>query len=431
MIKQISDYGVMPSKEIIQTAKIQAAIDDCAQTGAKLVFEKGTYKTGTLFIKSNTNIELSEGAIISGSTNIEDYPDNDASFVDAVDQKRGKALILVYKAENVHISGKGTICGNGAMLNIETRPFLVRLVESKNLYLSDISLKDAAAWCLHISKSSYVEINELKINTRVNHNNDGIDIDSSDHITINECDIVSGDDGICLKSTSEKSCEYVSVKNCRISSNWAAFKIGTETVGDFNHIEISDCYMYDTLGGGIKFVPTDGANVKDVTIKNIKMDNCTGPIFIIVGERLRRYAGIGRDSLSTIEDVVIENIEATINRAPQRGYYDGEEWGNSIGGIIISGTRKNPIKNLTLKNISALLPGGITEQVSTDVSYIGEKYPEFHRMDPVPAKGVYIRDVVDCRLSDISLKFSENDTRELVFTDNTKNLICENITEEA
>ena len=424
-MKYIDEYGVFPNTAEILTEKIQFAIDDCAKTGETLSFKKGKYKTGTLIFKSNLSIHLEKDSVICGSEDMNDYPDNDASFVDAVDEKRGKALILCYKCDNIKVTGEGEICGNGKSFNIPTRPFLFRIVSSKNVILDGVRLTDSAAWCLHINKSSDISVKNIYINSRVNSNNDGIDIDSSSNVLIENCDISSGDDAVCIKTTSEIPTSHITVRNCKISSGWAGFKIGTETVGDIFDIKVTDCYMYDITGGGIKFVPTDGANVSDIFISDIKMDNCTGPIFIILGERLRKYAGVGRETLSTIKNVVIKNIDADVVKAPERGIVFDEIWGNSIGGIIISGTKKNMIENLSLENINASLPGGVKEFSEREIPYIKDNYPEFHRMDPVSAKGIYLRDAKDVNLKNIVLSFKEEDVREIVKTENVENLLSD------
>lgn len=424
-MKNIKEYGVIADAQTIQTTAVQSAIDDCAKNGKTLVFEKGKYICGTLTLRDNSHIVLEEGAVIFGSEDTRDYPENEVSFVDAVGRKRGECLVLIAKVNNVIIEGSGVICGNGAVFQgerDEVRPFLMRVVEAENVKLKGISLTDAGAWCLHINKSSHVDIDGIKIHSDVNANNDGIDIDSSSYISIKNCDIVSGDDGICIKATTLLPCEYIDVSDCRVSSNWGCFKIGTESVGDVSHVKVQNCLFYDNIGGGIKIVPTDGMNLSDVYISDIEMKNATGPIFVGLGERLRRYAGIGRDTLSTIKDVTIRNIKADVYRAPERGLYLGEVWGDSIGGIIISGTEKNPIENLTLENIEVSLPGGVTKYEEHEVKPIGERYPEFHVLDPVPAKGIYARYTNNSVFKNISLTFKEDDVREVIFTEK-----CENI----
>lgn len=415
----INSFGVIPDSEEIQTLKIQKAIDECSKSGDILVFPKGVYNSGTLSFRSNGKIKLEKGALISGATDLSHYPDNEASFVDAVGRKRGKALVIAYKIENLEIFGEGEICGNGKAFT-EERPFLFRFVEAKNCKLTGIKLSDSPSWCLHINQSSDIEIDGISIDNRVNANNDGIDIDSSENITIKNSHIQSDDDGLCLKSTLDKPCKNISISNCKVSSGWGAIKVGTESMGDFYNITVEDCYVYDTLGGGIKIVPTDGGAVDGLTIKNIKMDNTTGPIFIMSGTRMKEYMGACKKTKSYIKNVLIENVTADVVSAPIRGEWDNEIWGNAIGGIIISGTKEDPIENLTLKNITADLPGGLEDYKPQPVRYVAEKYPEFHRLDPVPAKGIYARDCVGLTLENINLTYKKSDSREEIVLENIK-----------
>lgn len=415
----INSFGVIPNSKDIQTEKIQRAIDECAKSGDTLVFPEGVYNSGTLSLRSNGKINLQKGAIILGVEDLSHYPDNEASFVDAVGRKRGKSLVIAYKTENLEIFGEGEICGNGKAFT-EERPFLFRFVEAKNCKLSGIKLSASPSWCLHINQSSNIEIDGISIDNRVNANNDGIDIDSSEDITIKNSHIVSDDDGLCLKSTSDKPCKNISIKNCKVSSGWGAIKIGTESMGDFLNILIEDCHVYDTLGGGIKIVPTDGGSVDGVTIKNVRMENTTGPIFIVSGTRMREYMGKCKKTKSHIKNVTIENVTADVVSAPIRGEWDNEIWGNAHGEIIISGTKEDPIENLTLKNITASLPGGTIAYDSHPVPYIGEKYPEFHRMDLVPAKGIFARDILGLCLENVSLTYKREDVRDEIVFDNVK-----------
>lgn len=418
----VIDYDIIPDTNEILTDKIQKSIDECSEKRETLFFKKGIYKTGTLLLRSNLKICLEKGAVILGSLNKEDYPDNDASFVDGVDQKRGQTLILAYECENFEIFGEGEINGNGRDIHGEGRPFLFRIVKSNNILLENISLKNSAAWCLHLNQSSHIVVKNISIDSRVNGNNDGIDIDASDNITIDGCNIKSGDDAICLKSISYKKCEHINVSNCKITSECGGIKIGTETVGDISDINITNCYLYDVMGGGIKITPTDGAKVCNVLISDITMTNCTGPIFIVLGERMRKYGDVFKSTYSTIKDITIKNINADVIKAPGRGIMYGEVWANAIGGIIISGTKKNLIENLVLENITGSFPGGVTEYIDNDTPYIGDQYPEFHRMDIVPAKGIYARDIKNLQLRNINISFKETDIRETVKFENVVNL---------
>lgn len=431
----LSEFGSVGDGIALETMAIQKAIDKCCEQNMTLIINKGIYKTGTLYLRDNTTMFFEQGAKIIGSDNIDDYPDNPASFVDAVGQKRGKTLILGYQIKNVKIEGLGEINGQGEKFDEmhpahDIRPFLVRLVKCTQISISGLHFKNSAAWCLHFRDCLDVNIDKIDVYNRCNSNNDGIDIDSSRNIAIKNIRIDSGDDALCLKSTGENSCENVSIEDSYVSSGWAGFKIGTESVGDIKHITVRKCVFEDILGCGIKIVPTDGARVEDVKIQDVKMINCTGPIFIACGERLRKYAGIGRNDYSKIKDITIENIVADVISAPVRGLYLGEIWGNAVGGVIVSGTNNNHIENIVFNNLVLSLPGGITQNPNIgDVVELREQYPEFHLFDIVPAKGIFIRNANTVFLEQIKISFKKTDIRELVFFKNVTSIYQNDVQE--
>ncbi len=419
-ITDVKNFGARGDGKANDTAALQNAIDICATEGRTLLISSGTYNTGTLFIRDNSDIRFEENAIISAIADLSVYH-SASTFVDAVGRTRGKALIVFYEVKNIKISGKGMITGNGPDLKSDERPFLVRVDKSENITIQDIRLEHSPSWCLHIDKSKNIDIDNVTIYNRHCANNDGIDVDSSENVTVTNCDISSGDDGICIKTTSNLPCKNITVKNCRVSTDWGAFKIGTESVGDFENIFVSDCLFYDVFGGGIKIVPVDGANVNNVRINNIVMNNCTGPIFIANGERNREYAKEGRSALSTIKNIEISNITADIITAPEHGFYDGEIWGKALGGIILSGTVKNKLKNIVLTDMNLSLPGGYNGDIPVKVREMGKLYPEFHRFDPVPAKGIYIRHADGIKIHNIKMNFKAADSREEIYCDDTSN----------
>lgn len=440
-MRDIKEFGAVGNGISVETEVIQTAIDECAKTGEILKFSKGIYKTETLFLRTDSNIVIEKDAVISGIPEITAYKDNGATFVDAVNTIRGKALVTAVNAKNISLSGNGKITGNGPEFDktLKEKPFLVRFAGCENVKISDVSLENSVSWCLHIDKCRDVGLFGIKIRNRGCENNDGIDIDSSNNVKIIKCDVSSGDDGICLKSTSKRPCTDIYVKDCRVSSDCGGFKIGTESVGDFENIVCEDCYFYNVLAGGIKITPTDGAVVKNVKIKNAVMDNCTGPVFIACGVRNREYAGEYKDTFSKIINLEIDGLKADVIPAPARGYYNigidgGKEsdsaeflktlydykgWCEALGGIILSGTQNDCMENIVLKNLNISLPGGFTdENWDFNVREMGTLYPEFHRFDPVPAKGIFARHINGMTLENIAISYKSPDIREeMVFED--------------
>ena len=414
-VSNIQTINITPK----QSSKIQQAINTCWENGGGcVVLKPGIYVSGTLFLKSNVTLKLEEGAVLLGSTEIDDYLENDACFIDGIGEKRGRALILAYREENIAVIGKGIIDGRGREFeaghpHYTIRPFLVRFVQCKNVIVENLSLRMSAAWCLHIQDCSRVTVKGISIVNRCNENNDGIDIDGSDHVVVEQCMIDSGDDALCLKSTSEKCCQHIRIRDCLVTTNCSAFKIGTESVGDYEDIEVSDCMFYDVRCCAIKVVPVDGGNVNNLRIHDIKMKNCTGPIFFSTGTRLRRYFSGYRDKPGKIQNVVLERIDAYVIDAKGR-VLDGKLWGNGKACVVFSGLRDIPMENILVKDCNFDMPGGITKIESDEVPELGKQYPEFHLFGTLPFWGVYQRNVQKIKFDNVKLTRRAEDVRPMM-----------------
>jgi len=401
----------------ICTIEMQSAIDACEKDGGgTLVFPSGIYLIGTIMLKSNVTLNLEKGAVLLGSENIEDYPESPASFVDAVGHTRGRCLILAHKAKKSAIIGEGEIRGNGAAFFEDSphhliRPFLVRLVECEDVTVRGVKLTDAAAWCLHLFNCDSADIDGVDIHNRVNNNNDGIDIDSSCNVRIRRCNVSSGDDAICLKTTGLMPCENILVEDCRVSSDCAGFKIGTESVGDFRNIIVRRCYFEDVFCCMLKITPVDGAQVENVTVEDIEFKNCTGPIFVSLGERLRQYAGVGRTDYSSITNLVLRNIHGSAIDFVLTRTFGGKPWGNALGEIVLSGSPCVKLKNILLQDFDIQMPGNVDYIPENEAPEMGTQYPEFHLFGVLPSHGVFLRHIENIRMENVHISLKNPDVR--------------------
>lgn len=415
---QRKQYGIRED----MTAVIQAAIEKCTDSGGgRVMLSEGIYVCGTLQLKNHVTLWLEKGAMLLGSDEIEAYPDNESCFTDAVGQVRGKAFIYAWKQKKIGIGGPGIVNGRGGKFGEEhpahlIRPFLVRLVGCSEVQIEETIFREAAAWCLHIQNCDQVRIRNVSILSRCNGNNDGIDIDGCRDVEIIDCHIDSGDDAICLKTTSGRPCSGIRISGCTVTSGWAGFKIGTESVGDFTDICLEDCRFYDIEGCAIKLVPVDGANVERVKIQRVRMINCTGPIFISNGERLNQYFSAKRDKPGTIRQLVLKEIEADVKKAEGRTY-QGKLWGNAMGCVVLSGLAGNPIRDVFIQGCRFWMPGGAKEQYQREVPEMGNQYPEFHLFDPLPAWGLYQRNTEKIQLAEDTVFIEkEKDVRPVCVT---------------
>jgi polygalacturonase len=167
--------GVRPN-----TKPIQAAIDACAKAGGGTVyFPAGTYLSGTIVLKSHVTLHLDSGAALLGSKNLEDYPAHIPALRSYTDTYTDKSLVYAEDVENIAITGHGVIDGQGAAFHgpYKVRPYLMRFVSCRNVSVDGVTIKDSPMWVQHYLACDDVTIRGITVHSRVNGNNDGIDID--------------------------------------------------------------------------------------------------------------------------------------------------------------------------------------------------------------------------------------------------------------
>ncbi|WP_346880924.1 glycosyl hydrolase family 28 protein [uncultured Algibacter sp.] len=442
----IRDYGAVADTTVKNTQAIQKTIDACAKAGGgKVVVTSGTYVSGTILLKDNVELHITENSKLIASDNPNDFYAIDA-FIDATGQYRGQCFIGASDVKNIAITGKGIIDGNGTMftpknvrktykrlgvtpkkpdiseliakndnyvskkIRWSNRPFLVRFVRVSNTKIREITLRQPAAWTLHFFQCDTFEVDNINIYSKANQNNDGIDIDSSSNGIIKNCTINSDDDAICFKTTSLKPTTNISVTNCKLSSDWGAIKFGTESMGAFEDITIKDCFITDTHGGGIKILSVDGANMNNIWIDNIKMTAVEMPIFIRLGERLLTYRSASKQAVGTMNNITISNIDIISREKEHLRLFP-------TTGIFITGTPNHKIDNLTLENIKISLPGGGTlADTNTIVPENETKYPEFINFGVSPAYGMYARHVKNLNTKNVSFELLSSDERKDIIT---------------
>ncbi|UDQ97153.1 glycosyl hydrolase family 28 protein [Lentisphaerota bacterium WC36G] len=424
----VKNFGAVGDGVKIDSAAIQKAIDKCnADGGGTVVVPAGNYLSGTILFKDNVTMKLEKGAVILGSKNFKDYSNPDF-FVDAVKQKRGWCLIGIVDVKNVKIIGEGTIDGQGKVFR-NPRPFLVRVVRSENLEINGVKLQSAGAWCLHLYQSKNVQVKNIAINNLVNGNNDGIDIDSSENILIENCDIESGDDSVCIKATSPKPTRNVWVKNCRLSSHWGAFKMGTESMGDFINISFTDSVIHNNKGGAMKILSVDGARLENLYINNIKVIDSDMTLFMRLSNRLNKYREKESRKPGCIRGVKISNITS-----------ETSEKGRLVHptGIIISGRNDDDllIENVQLENIKINLVGdGKVANVAKIEEITKRKYPEYiyftHKApkgkNAFPAFGIYARHVKNIDFKNIEVIVKKEDERNFIHLENAHKITLDNV----
>ncbi|MGC9260534.1 MAG: glycoside hydrolase family 28 protein [Phycisphaerae bacterium] len=411
----VRSFGATGNATTLDTAAIQQAIDTCSRFGGgKVVFPAGIYLCGTLELKNNVVLDMLAGSEIFGSPNIKNYHTVDP-FIDGDGQPFGYCLIGANHANNIGIEGPGTINGDGVGFRGD-RPFLIRLAHCNGINVRNVTLEQSAAWGLNLYRCRQILVDAVHIWNHANYNNDGIDVDSSELVHITHCDINSEDDCICFKTTTPTSCSHIRVDHCRLSSQCADVKFGSETMGTMRDIHVKDCYEYDTRLGGIKILSVDGAHISNVRFDNIIMKNVDMPIFIRLGARLSTFhPGQTPQGVGSINNIVIRNVTAQASNLGRLLFPTG---------IFITGFPKHRVGHVLLENIAITLSGGAP--ASARHIHVPEnitEFPDFFLFSPyLPAYGMYARHVDDLILNNVHFKLDNSDARPAILCQDVKHI---------
>lgn len=415
----ILKYGAVNDTTKLSTKAVQRAIDACSKAGGgRVVIPTGNYKIGSIILRSNVHIHLERGATLYGSTRIEDYTPYATDFRSFRTQGTTVQLIYGDKVENVVIDGYGTIDGRGRNFKRNrgkdegiTRPHLLRFVQSKNLVIRDITVRNSPCWMQHYLACDHVRVEGVTIFNRNHYNNDGLDLDGCHDVIVSNCFVDSDDDGIVLKSTSPRLCENITISNCVVSSHCNAVKMGTETTGGFRNININNIVVMPSHNQEEKFCGkwigisavaleiVDGGILENVNVSNFTVEGTEAPIFIRLANRARPYfADVEAPGVGRLHNVRLSNI--TVRNA------------GSIGSSI-TGIPGHCVEDIELNNISIHHKGGVTnEMISEKWKDEREKrYPEGTSWGILPAKGFFVRHARNVKFSNVVITTEQPDVR--------------------
>ncbi len=404
------DFGAKADGKAIDTKAIQAAIDKCYSIGGgRVVLHNGTFVSGTIILKSNVCLHVEAGATLLGSKNLNDYPDITPSLLYLYTHRFTRYLIYAEKAENISITGRGTIDGRGRVFPYirgedKNRPYILRFAECKNVMVRNITFLDSARWLQHYLACENVTIDGITVIAQTRENRDGIDIDSCDKVRIANSYIDSGDDAIVLKATALQPCKNVTVSNCVLRSKASALKLGTESNGGFENIVFTGCAIYDTTGDAIALEMVDGAKFDRVTVSNIVIHNARNAIFIRLGNRARPIPGIEKPERGSMSNIIVDNIQAT----------EISNWGCSITGLP-----EQIVENVRLSNIHIQYKGGGTqEDAKKEMPESPEAYPSSGMFGMLPVYGFFCRHIRNLNLHNISIGYENEDARPALYGKN-------------
>jgi hypothetical protein len=421
------DCGAAADGLQLDTKPIQTAIDKCATAGGgTAVLADGRFLSGTIHLRDHVTLRVEAGAILLGSTNAADYPTNIPAIRSYTDNYVKQSLIAGENLQDIGLVGEGLIDGQGAsFLNksgrrYEARPFLIRLVNCRDVRVEGLRLQNSAMWMQHYLACERVRVRGIRVWNFSNANNDGIDLDGCKDCLVSQCIFESDDDGITLKSTLDRPTESVTISDCIARSHCNAIKLGTESNGGFKDITIANSVVTSSRGSssyygerrglsGISLELVDGGQLERVTIANITIQGVGVPLFLRLGDRARPFKpNLQPQPIGSFKHILINNLVAT----------DVSKVGCSITGLP-----GHPIEDVLLSNLSFTFEGGGDRDLTSKaVPELPKKYPECLMFGELPAYGFYARHVNGLRFSNVRLRTATPDLRHALALDDVEDL---------
>ncbi|MEO5164102.1 glycosyl hydrolase family 28 protein, partial [Bacteroides ovatus] len=244
------------------------------------------------------------GTTLLASDNIQDYPEF-PSRIAGIEMTWPSAVINIMDAENAALTGEGFIDCRGkvfwdkywAMREEYEKKNLRWIVDydckrvrgvlvsnSKHITLKDFTLVRTGFWACQILYSDHCSVSGLTINNNVGGHGpstDGIDIDSSTNILVENCDVDCNDDNICIKAGRDadglrvnRPTENVVVRNCIARKGAGLLTCGSETSGSIRNVLAHDLIAYGT--GSVlrlKSSMNRGGTVENIYVTGVEADS--------------------------------------------------------------------------------------------------------------------------------------------------------------
>jgi polygalacturonase len=390
----IRDFGAVGDGQTLNTTYIQKAIDQCAEKGGGRVYvPAGTFISGTIHLRTNVNLYLESGATIKGSSKLTDYD----SYTMPVYGQNYYGLLYTHNAENVSITGLGTIEGNdsaffdfqhaktigsrgtrftrqkddyrksdaepgdGPVVPKDRPHQMVIFTACHHVSIADVSLLHSPFWTLHFMDCDNVKVSGIRLwSGMLIPNGDGIDVTSCSNVLISGCDIRTGDDAVVVGgynhhfeipgfNYARHVCENIIVTDCNLQSSSSAIRVGFLDQNDVRHVHFSHINITNSTRGIGVFLRDQGS-IEDISFEDIFIETKmrTGDWWGN-GEPIHISAVRGKDSvkLGHIRNIRFRDLTCR-----------GEN------GVLLYGSPNSVLQDISFENVSVHILNSLLNKVA-------------------------------------------------------------------
>ncbi|QSQ45173.1 endopolygalacturonase [Xanthomonas translucens pv. translucens] len=328
------------------TARIQAALGSCAAKGGRsaVLLRAGAgnaFLSGPLNICGNVTLVIDAGVTLFASRKPSDYQVAGANTCGkAAGSSGGCRALLNLKGKSLGVMGlrdgagdQGSIDGRGDLPMLggsdswwqfgekakasgltQNSPDLIKVQNASDVSIYHVNLVNAPYFHLFVHIADGLTIWGVRVKAPASSpNTDGLDLDSVSNATLYDNDVMSGDDGVAIKTIASRSAN-ISVRDSRFYGTHG-ISIGSEVMYGVDNILIDGNSVLgsdadgrpstDNNGLRIKTGLAKGGPVSDVTYRNTCLFGVANALVINP-----LYGGGSSGTVPSFANIVVNGLKA-------------------------------------------------------------------------------------------------------------------------
>ena len=262
-----------------------------------IYFGPGIHEITSVTVSDNQTVYIAGGAVVRG-------------VLSEAERTGRRAASFVLRGKNISFRGRG-VFDQGRVPRLQGRQTMSVTVDG--FKLEGVVLCNSSTWTVSLRDCKNVHIDNLKL---FGHraNSDGIDVNSSVDVLIENSFLRTWDDLIVVKTLrgSNQDAERIHARKCVLYNMCAhALSIGAELTRKVEDVLFEDCDIIGDLGREwtLRIYHTDKALIKNVRFENIRIEESVRFASLWINTAIWTTDSVR----GHIEDVVFRNI--TVNNS--------------------------------------------------------------------------------------------------------------------
>ena len=341
----ILDFGADPGSDV--RPAILSAIDAAvAAGGGRVIVPAGEWLShGPVVLQSRIDLHLQKDAVLKFSPRPADYLPAVKTRWEGTELYTYSPLVYAADVEDVAITGSGTIDGNvdsefkswhpkqsddmqrlrkmgAGGVPVEERVFaegtflrppLVQFFGARRVLLEDFTALNSPFWVNHLVYTDHATVRGIRVDSHF-YNNDGVDIESSSNVLVENSWFRTGDDSVVVKSGRDLDGRSIGIPSRRIvvrnndMGGEDGIALGSEMSGGIRDVFFTDNILREGKSAfRFKANLDRGGLVENVHLRNLTVESFDNLFWF----QLNYPGELGGFFPSTYRDIVFENIDVT------------------------------------------------------------------------------------------------------------------------